>query len=152
MSNSNFARRLFAIPALLCCVAVAGLAGCSPPDEVADKKDGDGPIFNQTTQDIGEFNANDAVVEDNGDDVNLVTGALGAYTPTISTIAKLQIKQSVNLFQAEHGRFPKDHEEFMSEIITKYNVKLPKLPAKFQYKYDVENHELLRVAVEKETE
>jgi hypothetical protein len=134
---------------LVCLSATLVLfVGCSKPEPGPQAKN-DGGIFHKKTQDIGEFDPNNAanVTEDNGDNVNIVTGALGAYTPTISTLAKLQIQQSVELFRAEHGRYPKDHDEFMSKIIKQYNVQLPKLPAKYQYQYDVENHELLRVEV-----
>jgi hypothetical protein len=45
---------------------------------------------------------------------------------------------------------PKDHEEFMTQIIKKNNIQLPVLPGGRQYQYDVENAELVVVEAEKE--
>ena len=53
--------------------------------------------------------------------------------------------RKMQLFQAEKGRFPKDHEEFMTEIIKKYNIQLPVLPGNKKYQYDVQNHKLIIV-------
>lgn len=42
-----------------------------------------------------------------------------------------------------HERYPKDHEEFMTQIIKANNINLPVLPGGRKYQYDVENHELV---------
>ncbi|MGE3316257.1 MAG: hypothetical protein AB7O26_14160, partial [Planctomycetaceae bacterium] len=52
------------------------------------------------------------------------------------------VQQALNLFHAEHERYPKDHAEFMEKIIKANNIQLPELPEGFKYKYDVENHKL----------
>ena len=49
----------------------------------------------------------------------------------------MAIEHAVKLFEATNARYPKDHEEFMSEIIKANNIKLPQLPADREYKYDV---------------
>jgi hypothetical protein len=50
------------------------------------------------------------------------------------------ITYAMKLYQAEHGRFPKDQEEFMDKII-KPNLpatRLPELPEGWEYYYDPE--------------
>ena len=72
-----------------------------------------------------------------------VTGATSAYGPMLEKISKIEIDANLNIFNANEGRYPKDHEEFMTKIIKEYNVKLPVLPGGKQYQYDVENHRLV---------
>ena len=43
------------------------------------------------------------------------------------------------------GHFPKDYDEFMTQIIKANNIQLPVLPGGKQYQYDVENHRLVVV-------
>ena len=127
------------------------LIGCVPQQAENGQKE-DTNIIGNTTQEVGEYDpAGVAEVQiDDGSNVNIITGAAGAYTPTISTISKLSIEKNLQLFEAMKGRYPKSHEEFMTEIIKKGNVKLPMLPAGQQYQYDVENHELVRVKLPKD--
>ena len=63
----------------------------------------------------------------------------------IHEIARLQIKQSVEMFRAVEGRYPESHEEFMEKVIKANGIKLPAPVTTAEYQYDVENHELLVV-------
>ena len=143
----NLMNRSFTVLA----IAALLVGGCAPPD-TADKPKEDTNIIGKTTQEVGEYDPDGAaeVQVDDGSNVNLITGAAGAYTPTISTISKLSIEKSLQLFEAIHERYPESHEEFMTEIIKKGGIQLPQLPAGQQYQYDVENHELVRVKLPKE--
>jgi hypothetical protein len=47
-----------------------------------------------------------------------------------------QIHHALNLYQAEHGEFPKSHDEFMSRIIEPNFIELPELEAGYEYWYD----------------
>ena len=119
------------------------LVGCGQPDT-------SNSIINKKTQDIGEFAAEG---ESKEADLQVKSSAgplasMGAYGYMISEISKQSIQRAIQFFQAEHGRFPKDHEEFMNEIIKKNNIQLPVLPGKRRYQYDVENHELKVVEAE----
>lgn len=127
------------------CLWCVALVGCAEPQQV------DTGIIHKTTQEIGEF---DADGDDNVADLQVKTSAsplaaMGAYGPAIAQISKLKVQQALQLYQAEHGHFPKDHEEFMTEIIKKNNIDLPVLPGKRRYQYDLENHELVVVEAEK---
>ena len=58
---------------------------------------------------------------------------------------KIEVPHAMSFFQANEGRFPKDHEEFMERIIKENNIKLPSLPQGHEYTYDPESHELMVV-------
>ena len=139
--------------ATLLMFGLAGLmtvtVGCDKPAEPQAKKDNRG-IFGKTTQEVGEFNPDgDAKVDDGkANKSHLATpgiGALAAYGPAAQRAAKMGIDKQLQIFNAMHDRYPKDHEEFMEKIIKANNVPLPVLPGGRQYQYDVENHELIVV-------
>ena len=140
-----------------CLVGVLALAvGCVPPAEPQAKKDNRG-IFDKTTQDVGEFDPEgDAKVDDGKvNQQHLATpgiGALAGYGPAVQKISKLGIEKALGFFNATHGRYPKDHEEFMEKIIKANDIQLPVLPGGRQYQYDVENHKLVVVAGEPDSE
>ena len=101
----------------------------------------------KSTDNIGEFKAEDGkqTVSSKVKISNPITGALEAYEPTKQKIGELQIQHSVDIFNAMEGRYPKDHEEFMTKVIKANNIRLPKLGPGKQYQYDVENHALMVV-------
>jgi hypothetical protein len=66
-----------------------------------------------------------------------------AYVTIVSRAAQLQIKQAVNLFHGENGRYPRDFDEFKSQVLDKNSIRLPVLPAYQGYGYDAATHELL---------
>jgi len=132
---------------LLYC-AVFIFSGCVP--QQAEEKPKPKPIVGETTQDIGEFNPSAGEeVSDGKVELNMVTGAAGAYGPLVQKVSNIAIVQAVNLFNAAEGRYPKDHEEFMAKVIKKNNIRLAMLPHGSAYKYDVENHALVVVKVKK---
>ena len=55
----------------------------------------------------------------------------------------LKIQHAVDLYHAENDRYPKDYDEFMTEIIKANNIALPKLPALSGYGYDEKEHKLI---------
>lgn len=132
-------------------VAWIGLAlaavGCMDSLEKQVQKDPDRGIIGKTTQDIGEFQPGaGAVVSDSKVNVsNPVTGPLEAYGPMVEQISKTQIMHALNLYKVENERYPATHEEFMTDIIKRNNIRLPVLPGGKQYQYDVANHELVVV-------
>ena len=135
--------------------------GCRDPyaaEKAAAESDKPEPtatgIIGQKTDDIGEFDP-DAEVEVSDGKIKEwhplnPLGAMNAYGPTVSKISQLHITQAVNMFHAEKGRYPKDHQEFMEQIIKKNRIELPVLPGERKYQYDVENHELVIVEPKKE--
>ena len=101
----------------------------------------------KTTDDIGEFKAEDgkATVSSKVKISNPITGALEAYEPLKQQVGELKIQHAVGIFNAIEGRYPKDHEEFMTKVIKANNIRLPQLGPGKQYQYDVENHALMVV-------
>jgi hypothetical protein len=139
-------------PDLLCTLKLAVMLGLlvvpgclkSPSPVEEEKQDRQGVIGRRTT-DIGEFDPSGAAREadlsiDTSRPLHAVTA--GAYKNILGRAAQLAITQAVNLFHAEHDRYPRDHEEFMEKIIRYNGIELPVLPGGLQFQYDVENHEL----------
>lgn len=141
-----------AVPATPASVEVKPVAAETKPaagetKPAAPQNSGEG-IVGKTTQDVGEFDKNKAnQVVDTGKirATDVVTGGLMAYGPMVASIEKTQIKKALSDFYALNERYPKDHEEFMEQIIKANGLKLPVLPFKGKYQYDVENHELMVV-------
>ena len=102
----------------------------------------------QKTSEIGKFdpNAQNQVVSDQKiNATNPITAPLSAYSPMVERIEMSSIKQAVDLFQAENGRFPKDYEEFMEKVVKPNNIRLPVLPYGGKYQYDEKTHSLMIV-------
>ena len=132
------------MPTLGFSLVIVVCVGCSKPDS---KPAGDS-VFGKKTQAIGQFDPNKAnqVVSDqkiNASDP--VTGPLSAYGPMMEKISIIEIDHALGLFNATEGRYPATYEEFMEKIIKENNIKLPVLPYKGRYEYDVENHQLKAV-------
>lgn len=66
-----------------------------------------------------------------------------AYVTIVGQTAMFQIKSAMDLWQAEHERYPKDYQEFMTEIIKANNLSLPRLPYYQEYGYDAKEHKLI---------
>ncbi len=137
--------RLSILGCLAVSMAMLLTIGCKPPAPAAEKKSDTG-IFGQKTDKIGEFDPNktDQIVSDGTIDEERMStpliGGLAAYGPMLEKISKLHIEQAVNMFNAEHGRYPKDYAEFKELIIDANQIQLPVLPGGAEYQYDVENH------------
>ena len=52
------------------------------------------------------------------------------------------INHALDLYNAEHGNYPRSHEEFMTKIIAANQVALPELDEGQEYTYDPEDHTL----------
>jgi hypothetical protein len=66
-----------------------------------------------------------------------------AYVSIIGQTSVLSIEHAMNLYKAEHDRYPKDYDEFMADIIKANNIALPKLPYYQKYGYDENEHKLV---------
>lgn len=124
----------------LALAAIPALVGCG-----ANKTEKTGSIIGKTTQEIGEFNpqAGGKVSDSKVRVSDPILAGPQAYGPMVEQISKSHIAHALNLYQAEHGHYPKSHAEFMTEIIKKNKIGLPVLPGNMQYQYDVPNHKLV---------
>jgi hypothetical protein len=124
------------------------IVGCTKTAEEpkAEPKPEKQSILKQKTQDIGEYDP-DAGRELSDSKVradDIILGALQAYGPTVEKVSKMAIDRQIQFFQIENERYP-TYDEFMEQIIKRYNIRLPVLPGKHEYQYDVENHKLVVV-------
>ena len=107
-----------------------------------------GPIIGQRTTDIRDASkelkqggakvASPRIV---AKDPITLTG--NAYVSIIGRTSVLKIQQAVDLYRAENDRYPKDLDEFMTEIIKANNIALPMLPPYQEYGYDANEHKLI---------
>ncbi len=73
----------------------------------------------------------------------LISGPAAALFRTKEKIAfEIQIPQAMNLYMAEKGRAPRNHDEFMRDIIEFNRIQLPKLPEGMLYRYLPDKAEL----------
>ena len=108
------------------------------------KKKSKNSIIGKTTQEIEKFdpNANIEISDSDVEMTNPITGALEAYGPALEKHFKGQVNYAIRLFQAEHGRFPKDYDEFMAVVVKQGQIRLPVLPGNWKYSYDEKEHDI----------
>ena len=143
-----------------CAIACSALfcSGCeAPPASEAPNQESvkEESIIGKTTQDIGEYDPNgDAEIADLQVDADAspLGAAAGAYKFAAGRTSELKIQQALQLYNALHGDYPKDHAEFMEGIVKANNIQLPVLPGKRRYQYDVANHKLVVVEAAKKSE
>ena len=136
---------LFVAPLLIGCGSSEAETSQSTDEQKpkAKKKKG---IIGKMTQDIAKFDpaAGRKVSDNKINATNPLTAGLDAYGPMHAKVSQLGIQKQVQTFYALKGKYP-TYEEFMEEIIKKYNLRLPVLPYKMEYQYDEENHKLVVV-------
>ncbi len=66
-----------------------------------------------------------------------------AYVTMIGQTSILEIQHALDLYHATNDRYPKNYDEFMSEIIKANNIALPQLPYYQKYGYDEKEHKLV---------
>jgi hypothetical protein len=59
-----------------------------------------------------------------------------------ATVFEIQIPHALNLYHAEHNKYPKDWAEFKREILDPASIQLPELPEGVRYVYDGKAGEL----------
>ena len=115
---------------------------------VSSKQQDSGPIIGQRTQKIVQAAP---ALEQKGARVastkivakDPFTLAGNAYVTSIGRVSQLAIEDAVNKYHAANDRYPKDLDEFMTEIIKANNISLPKLPPYQEYSYDEKEHKLI---------
>jgi hypothetical protein len=66
-----------------------------------------------------------------------------AYVSIIGQTSVMMIDHAMDLYKATNDRYPKDYDEFMTDIIKANNIGLPKLPHYQKYGYDENEHKLV---------
>jgi hypothetical protein len=131
----------------MCCLRALGLSllfvGCADVSEPAAQQ----PSAPPKPAEIGEFDqkAGKEVVKLDAKVSNPITGPVEILKAVKVKAPTLLIEQALNFFNANEGRFPQSHEEFMTQIISANKIQLPVLPSGLDYQYDVDGHRLVIV-------
>ncbi len=66
-----------------------------------------------------------------------------AYVTAIGKTSILAIEHAIDIYHALNDRYPKNYDEFMTEIIKANSIALPVLPPYQNYGYDEKEHKLV---------
>ncbi|HEV3167758.1 MAG TPA: hypothetical protein VGZ22_27385 [Isosphaeraceae bacterium] len=108
-------------------------------------------ILRQTTQDvrpaapeIQQGGAREAPTKITVKDPITMPGHV--YVMAVNKLTASQVHEALELYRGEHGDYPKNHQEFMDEVLKKGKpdaMRLPTLPYYQEYGYDEVNHKLI---------
>ena len=147
-------------------VAVVGVAGCAPGAFPTDQKPAaqatpqaaaaPAPVqtrqtLRKTTQNVLELPAalqEGGVLAETSIKSSGLEIASEAYRTQVGKAGSLAVEQRMQHYYAEHGEYPKTHEEFMTRILCKGqpdSLSLPMLPYYQEWAYDAENRKLVVV-------
>lgn len=129
-------KSLFMIGLLTIC-----FCGCKPPEDpnaVAEAKEASGET-ERVKAEAGVGKQGQIIGNKDG----FLRTPAKAFFSAKQKIAFLQVKQALQLYDAQHGFKPKTHDEFMDKIIKFNNIKLPELPEGQSYIWDPEAGELM---------
>jgi len=107
--------------------------------------------LNKTTQNVlvlSEALAQGGVLAETSIKSSGLEIASEAYRTQVGKAGSLAVEQRMQHYNAEHGEFPKTHDEFMTWILGKGQpdgISLPMLPYYQEWAYDVENRKLVVV-------
>lgn len=103
--------------------------------------------FSKKTQAIDKMQEGDVKVVQQGDNyvIGSASSVIDVYQEKLVEIHALHVDYAIKLFRAQHDRYPKDYDEFMSQIIKANQIRLPVLPKGMKYAYDEANHKLVVV-------
>ena len=106
-------------------------------------------VIGKTTQvvkKVDEELANGAQKASTVIEADPITISSKAYVSSIDRISMMNIDHAIELYNAEHGSYPKNYQEFMDEIIKPGKpdgIQLPQLPYYQEYGYDEKEHKLI---------
>lgn len=130
-------------------VCLVMLIGCGS-DEPEKPKIKTREVIGKTTQDVRraapELAAGAEVATTAIKAVDPITVNGQAYVRSIDKLTMLTVQHAIDLYQAEHGDYPKTYEEFMEGIIKPGQpdgLRLPQLPYYQEYAYDEKEHKLI---------
>lgn len=138
-------RRLWICSFLLAALTSITLTGCSGGGvQTADATSGDdSAIKMQAQQAVAGVGKEGQRFKDDTGVAKMMTGPLSALANVKQKVVlEIQVKQAIDLFKAQEGRFPKSHEEFMEKCITFNRIQLPELPEGHVYRFNTEKGEL----------
>jgi hypothetical protein len=104
-------------------------------------------ILNQRTQDIRpaapELQAGARVAGTRITARDPITLPGNAYVTIIGRTSMFEIEKAMQLYQATNDRYPRDFQEFMTDVVKANQISLPVLPYYQEYGYDEKEHKLV---------
>jgi len=73
----------------------------------------------------------------------VVTPAIAYFRTQERVIFEISIPKALQLYEAQEGRKPRSHEEFVRQVLEPNAIRLPELPADHRYIYDPQSGELM---------
>jgi hypothetical protein len=138
-------RTLMRALALLAPALVAGCGDNPPPRKVQSRE-----TIGKTTQEVRnlkpELAQGGQVTDGKIHATDYITLQADAYRTSVANIAKMNVKHSIDLYEAANDAKIKTYDEFMNEIIKKGKpdgLQLPMLPFYQEYGYDPDKQELV---------
>lgn len=118
------------------------LVGCTPPASgVPEDQSSESPMAAQRA-DVGVAKQGQKLME-HSDAQKVITGpASQLFQVRQAAIFNIQIPQALQLYQAQHGRSPSNHDEFVKQILEPNRLSLPELPNGMVYQFNPEQQEL----------
>lgn len=154
-SNRLSSNRSPIVSLTACAIAIGCIVGCKPEEQVqrdlaaqkaAQEAAASAAAPPQEAQKAGVGVGEKGRSLEGGSENNpatIISGPAAAYFRTKEKIVfEIQVPQAMNLYMAEKGRNPRNHDEFMRDIIDLNRIPLPKLPSGMVYRYDSEKAEL----------
>lgn len=75
-----------------------------------------------------------------------------AYFNSRERVENYTFDNAITLYQAEHGEYPKSHEEFMEKLWKPLKAPMPEIEPGYRYEYDPSDHKVYKVLIEDEGE
>ena len=73
-----------------------------------------------------------------------------AHRNSRERIESLGVTQAISFYYAEHGKYPKSHEEFMKKCWLPLQSPFPPIEPGYEYRYFPEDHQVYKVLIEEE--
>ena len=74
----------------------------------------------------------------------------GAYRSSLARIEDIQITHQLNLYQAEHGHYPRSNEEFHEKFMKGYKIPYPQMEEGYELVYDPEDHAVYQKLIDRD--
>ncbi len=140
--HRNLSSRALGWTSLMVLWSFPYLVGCTPPASgVAEDPSSGSPMAAQQA-DVGVAKQGQKLMG-HSDAQKMITGPASQLLQVRqAAIFNIQIPQALQLYQAQHGRSPSNHDEFVKQILEPNRLSLPELPDGMVYQFNPEQQEL----------
>lgn len=75
-----------------------------------------------------------------------------AYFNSRERVENYTFDNAITLYHAEHGEYPKSHEEFMEKLWKPLKAPMPEIEEGYEYRYDPAEHAMYKQRIDQEQE